>query len=455
MRKYDIKNKRNIGIILAISLLIIIMFSLVIKNYNNRDKNEYKVDINTLVFDKDKTIIKTTKDSIIKTKWNKKYYLIEDKQTLLGNTAITYNEESGILKLYGKYYEITSSDEINITSGETEIKSTALTKFYKLEDRKYLLVDKEISSTDGLLKTTDFLLVELDKVGNATLTNHKVSLKTFSNTILVTSNYTFDIANEILTIGSDKIDLKKIIGSTNNYTKEDLIPEENEETTNTSDGINTIEDNTTKEDNTTNTQTNKQTIIEEAKKATKRTSIIALTSTINKIKVDYVIYDPKKEYTSVYMEIKKENTSSIDTIYLSSNETSYEISSNILPSTTYELTFKYSYIDENNTLHTETFDNQKITTKKPTISLKVTRTSKNKIDYLITSDNTYPLTSATLTIIKNNEVVKTEEITLNGNTIGSSNISLIEGDNIELKLTNIKSDNDIIEDLNSSYKFIY
>lgn len=455
MRKYDIKNKRNIGIILAISLLIIIMFSLVIKNYNNRDKNEYKVDINTLVFDKDKTIIKTTKDSIIKTKWNKKYYLIEDKQTLLGNTAITYNEESGILKLYGKYYEITSSDEINITSGETEIKSTALTKFYKLEDRKYLLVDKEISSADGLLKTTDFLLVELDKVGNATLTNHKVSLKTFSNTILVTTNYTFDIANEILTIGSDKIDLKKIIGSTNNYTKEDLIPEENEETTNTADGINTIEDNTAKEDNTANTQTNKQTIIEEAKKATKRTSIIALTSTINKIKVDYVIYDPKKEYSSVYMEVKKEDTSQVDTIYLSSNETSYEISSNILPSATYELTFKYSYIDENNTLHTETFDRQKITTKKPTISLKVTRTSKNKIDYLITTDNTYPLTSATLTIIKNNEVVKTEEITLNGNTIGSSNISLIEGDNIELKLTNIKSNNDIIEDLNSSYKFIY
>lgn len=455
MRKYDIKNKRNIGIILAISLLIIIMFSLVIKNYNNRDKNEYKVDINTLVFDKDKTIIKTTKDSIIKTKWNKKYYLIEDKQTLLGNTAITYNEESGILKLYGKYYEMTSSDEINITSGETEIKSTALTKFYKLEDRKYLLVDKEISSADGLLKTTDFLLVELDKVGNATLTNHKVSLKTFSNTILVTTNYTFDIANEILTIGSDKIDLKKIIGSTNNYTKEDLTPEENEETTNTADGINTIEDNTAKEDNTTNTQTNKQTIIEEAKKATKRTSIIALTSTINKIKVDYVIYDPKKEYSSVYMEVKKEDTSQVDTIYLSSNETSYEISSNILPSATYELTFKYSYIDENNTLHTETFDRQKITTKKPTISLKVTRTSKNKIDYLITTDNTYPLTSATLTIIKNNEVVKTEEITLNGNTIGSSNISLIEGDNIELKLTNIKSNNDIIEDLNSSYKFIY
>lgn len=135
MRKYDKKNKRNIGIILVISALIIIMFSLVINLFLSRDKNEYKVEEKTLVFDKDKTIIKTEKSAVIKTKWNKKYYLIQDKiSTELGNTAITYNEDTGVLKLYGKYYEISSGDEINITSGETTIKSTALTKFYKLED---------------------------------------------------------------------------------------------------------------------------------------------------------------------------------------------------------------------------------------------------------------------------------------------------------------------------------
>ena len=132
MRKYDKKNKRNIGIILVISALIIVMFSLVINLFLSRDKNEYKVEEKTLVFDKDKTIIKTEKPAVIKTKWNKKYYLIQDKiSTELGNTAITYNEDTGVLKLYGKYYEISSGDEINITSGETVIKSTALTKFYK------------------------------------------------------------------------------------------------------------------------------------------------------------------------------------------------------------------------------------------------------------------------------------------------------------------------------------
>ena len=96
MRKYDKKNKRNIGIILVISALIIVMFSLVINLFLSRDKNEYKVEEKTLVFDKDKTIIKTEKPAVIKTKWNKKYYLIQDKiSTELGNTAITYNEDTG------------------------------------------------------------------------------------------------------------------------------------------------------------------------------------------------------------------------------------------------------------------------------------------------------------------------------------------------------------------------
>ena len=461
MRKYDKKNKRNIGIILVISALIIVMFSLVINLFLSRDKNEYKVEEKTLVFDKDKTIIKTEKPAVIKTKWNKKYYLIQDKiSTELGNTAITYNEDTGVLKLYGKYYEISSGDEINITSGETVIKSTALTKFYKLEDRKYLVVDKEIKSADGLLSTSDFLMIDLDKAGNATLTNHKVNLKTFSATTIVTSNYTFDIANEILVYGSDKIDLKKIIGSSNTYNKGNS----SESNTTANNGVTGVTDNSIANGNNTtnggngskgNTGKN-NVVIEEIKKATKRTSVIAVTSTVNKISVDYVIYDPKKEYSSVYMEVKKENSSNIDTIYLNSSSTSYEISNNVFPNTNYELTFKYSYIDDENQMHVETFDKVNITTKKPQVSLKVTRTSKDGIDYLVTTDNSYPLTSGTLTITKNGEVVSTNEITLNGNTVGHVPITgLQEEDSISLSLTNIKSNETVIKDLSSNYKFRY
>lgn len=465
MRKYDIKNKRNIGIIIGISIIIIIMFSLVIKLFFSLNREEYTVSEGNIVFDKDKTIIKLDTPGIIKTKWNSEYYLkYNDKDYELGNTALAFNEETTEIKLYGRYYEISSGSEINITDNETVIKNSLLTKFYKLADRKYLIIDKEIKSADSLLSTTDFLLVELDKAGNATLTNHKVNLKTFSETSIITSNYTFDIANEILTYGSDKIDLKKIIGSSNNYSKEDLVPEEN----NTNNNVSNIEVNGNTGNNSNNNSntttggdggTSGGTTIEEIKKASKQTSVISVTSTINKIIIDYVIYDPYKEYTSVYMEVKKEDSNKVDIIYLNSNNTRYELK-DILPNTKYNLKFKYTTI-ENNIEVIKEFGNTDISTKKPNLSLKVTKTRVGEITYVVTGDINYNLTSATLVVtITESKTGETRTITndikISNNTsniIKVDNIS--DGDIIELKLINVASDDTIIKDLTASDKFIY
>ena len=65
------KNKRNIGIIIGISVITIIMFSLVIKFFLSGDRREYVVNDGALVFDKDKSIIKIDESSTIKKKWNK------------------------------------------------------------------------------------------------------------------------------------------------------------------------------------------------------------------------------------------------------------------------------------------------------------------------------------------------------------------------------------------------
>lgn len=466
MRKYDIKNKRNIGIIIGISIIIIIMFSLVIKFFLSLNKEEYIVAKGNIVFDKDKAIIKLDSDGKIKTKWKGEYYLTYDgKDYELGNTAIAFNEETTEIKLYGRYYEISSGSEINITSNETVIKNSLLTKFYKLADRKYLIVDKEIKSADNLLSTTDFLLVELDKAGNATLTNHKVNLKTFSETEIVTSNYTFDIANEILTYGSDKIDLKKIIGSTNNYTKEDLIPDENK---NTNDNVTNIDINGN-QGNNNNTNGNNQvngngsnnsgTAIEEIKKAAKQTSVVSVTSTVNKIIIDYVIYDPYKEYTSVYMEVQKEDSDKVEVIYLNTNNTRYELK-DILPNTKYNLKFKYTATEDGESIIKE-FANTTISTQKPKLSLKVTKTRAGEITYVVTADSSYTLTSAdlvvTITDSKTGETRKeTSTISISNNTSNIVKLNkMTDGDIIELKLINVKSDDTIIKGITASDKFIY
>ena len=448
------KNKRNIGIIIGISVITIIMFSLVIKFFLSGDRREYVVNDGALVFDKDKSIIKIDESSTIKKKWNNEYYLkFKDKNYELGDTAISYNEKTGEIILYGKYYEIGASDNIDITDGETVIKSSALTKFYKLADRKYLVVDKDIKSADGLLSTTDFLMIDLDKVGNATLVNHKVNLKAFSATTIVTSNYTFDIANEILTYGSNKIDLKKIIGSSNTYTKEDLIPEEDDTGNGTNNGVTNITDNTTGTGNGTGGAGNgtgggtgdgsgdgtggngkSNTIIEEIKKASKRTSVISVTSTTSKITIDYVIYDPYKEYTSVYMEVENVDDGKIDTIYLNKNDTRYELS-NVFPNTYYKFVG--------------------ITTKRPSVNLKVTNVGFGNINYLITTDNSYNIDSGTLKVYVNNEEVYSGNVSISGNTTGKINVNAVSGDYIELLLTDVKSNGRVIKNVKSSDKFIY
>lgn len=461
MRKYDIKNKRNIGIIIGISIIIIIMFSLVIKLFLSSDKKEYTVHDGALVFDKDKSIIKVTEDSTIKKKWNNEYYLkFKDNNYELGNTAISYNEKTGEIILYGKYYEIGSGDLIDVTDGETVIKSSVITKFYKLADRKYLVVDKDIKTSDGLLSTNEFLMIDLDKVGNATLVNHKVNLKAFAATSIVTSNYTFDIANEILTYGSNKIDLKKIIGSSNTYTKEDLIPEGNDNSS-SNDGVTNITDNTTGgndgtgDNKVTNDGKNNNSgdVIEEIKKATKRTSVISVTSSVSKIVVDYVVYDPYNEYTNVYMEVEEAGSNKINTIYLNKNDTRYEFT-NIFPNTTYRIKFKYSYIEDGNEV-VDTFDDITIATKRPKVNIKTTNVSFGKISYLITTDNSYNIESGILTVKVNNEVVSSNSVSINGNTTDSVSISASSGDMVELILSDIKTGGRIISGVRSSDKFIY
>mgnify|MGYP003438139551 FL=1 len=129
--------------------------------------------------------------------------------------------------------------------------------------------------------------------------------------------------------------------------------------------------------------------------------------------------------------------------------------SNLFPNTTYNLTFKYSYLDENNEVSTDTFDNINVTTKKPKISIKVTSVSFGNIKYLITSDNSYDIDSATLKVFVNNEEVSSTTVSINGNTVNDIYVNAVLDDNVELLLTDVKSNGKVIKDVKSSYKFKY
>ena len=238
MRKYDGKNKRNIGIIVGVSVIFAVIFSFFLIKEIKISKMRYELESSTVLFDIDKNSISLNNIGIIKKKWNSKYYLTyEEEQYNVGTHVIAFNNNKTSLSLYGEFYEVKSNSEVDITKEETILNNLSISKFYKITDRKYLIIDPNIRTEDESLKTINYLIVELDKQGNAILYNNNLNVKVFSASKILTTNYTFDIANELLIFENDTVDLKKILGTTNEYKEKEEKPNSgNNEGTGTGNG---------------------------------------------------------------------------------------------------------------------------------------------------------------------------------------------------------------------------
>ena len=128
--------------------------------------------------------------------------------------------------------------------------------------------------------------------------------------------------------------------------------------------------------------------VNEIKNATKNTSVIRVVTSLSSIGIDYVVYDPKNEYQSVYVEIEESNNPDRKKqISLSKNDTNATINE-LTFNTLYNLYFKYTYYDESGVLKEYTFDEVTVGTKTPNISMKVTGIYDNKVYYKILSFHT-------------------------------------------------------------------
>ena len=493
MRKYNNKTKKTLIIILILFIIIIIIFSLFLKKSIDINRTAYEIQSGSILFDKNQNMITTAKDSIMKIKWGGDYYLkYDEKDYDIGTHAVVYNSNNGNITLYGKFYEVTKTGEVEVIKGENLIKSSVNSKFYKLADRKYLIIDRTIESKDSSFVTSNYLIINLDKLGNATLLNDKTSYKTISPTVLRTSSYTFDIANEKLNFGGEDIDLKKIIGSTNEYDEEtyNLNANKNEEdqesgtgsgngngtgsgggsgtggngngtgtgagsgiggtgTGGNTDGTingngisgtggNTTGNNSSYNNNYDNEVSNGT--VQEIINATKNTSVIRVTPNIDSISVDYVVYDPLNEYKSVYIEVENTINNQINTVYLSKTDTNIKIS-DLTPNVYYNLTFKYSYYDKNKTLKEYTFDEIGLYTEIPKIVLTATKITNNKLYYKISLDKNYTITGGTVNLYLNDQFTN-----ISSSISAKGNVSTISGEDcyIDLSELNISNNNENI-----------
>lgn len=406
LRKYDLRNKRSFLIVGIIAIILIVIFSFFIYKFIKIGNVEYKLDSGTVIMDNNNDSMVLKENATLKMKWTGNYYLKFDdskKEEVLSPNVISYDD--GKIHLYGKFFEVRNKDDIVITKDETKIDNISTPRFYKIEDRKYLLVSGSIISSDSQISANDFLLVELDKSGNAKLTNNKVNLKTISKTTLVTSTYEFDINNELLKFGDDTIDLKKIIGTSNQYKEDDSKGSGDGTEDGTGDGTGTGNGggNATGQTNTGNVVTpdskgevvnNKDNKINNDNKPddTKKpqatvTSVVGVTTSYNNINANYVIYDPYNNYTSTFVEVRNSRGALIKKVNMSKSGNSV-ILDNLDYNSTYTLLFKYSYT-ENGEEKYNTYYEETVNTKSPKYYItlnKVSNISKT-VSYNVNLDN--------------------------------------------------------------------
>lgn len=421
-RKYDIRNKKSFLIIVVLAITIISIFSLFIYRYKQASKIEYKVDGGSVLQDTDKNFIRIEEDAVLKIRWNNNYYLIyQDKKISLGKRVIVYNELKGSLTMYGDFYEIQEDGKIIKNSNETKLSNTTNTKFYKLADREYLLVDREIKSSDDNTKALGYLLVELDKLGNAKLSNNKINLKTITPTILVTAKYRFDINNEILNFGKYDIDLKKIIGSSNQYKPEaenggsgsgngsgSGSGNGSGDGTGTGDGSGTGENviggtgggaGTGSGTGVNNTRPGGEDVDPDTvKDKTKMTSVVRVYEGLTQVDVDYVVYDPYNEYKDVYAEVVKNGKAEV--IHLSKTDTHLVIDG-LVPDNDYMVSFVYTTIDsDSGNLVRHTFEKLDLRTKKPTYKIGVYKISSvnHTLSYKFSMEDNYKIDKALINL---------------------------------------------------------
>ena len=399
-RKYDGKNKRSFIIILILSVLVVVIFSLFIYNYTKIAKIEYKIESGSVLQDVDKNYMTIDDDAVLKIRWNGNYYLNYNKEKIaLGKKLISYNTITGGMKLYGNFYEIASDGKVIEHKNETVLENLTETKFYKIDDREYLLTASKIFSEDYSIEASNYLLVELDKGGNAKLSNNKINLKTISPTTLVTDKYTFDINNEILNFGSYDIDLKKIIGSTNQYVEEKPEEEGDNASTGEDDNVGNVvgDGGGTGSDDVINTypNTGPTTDIEDLINKVKMTSVIRIAEGLTSVEIDYVVYDPYNEYGAVYIEVISNDK--LETVYLSKNDT-HIVLDKLEAATDYKLNFVYTTRTINLETGEEdfvphTFDQYNIRTKTPEYIISVYKIStvNNTLTYKVNLQSGYSI----------------------------------------------------------------
>ena len=460
MRSLSRGNRKEFAIFALVIILILGVFIIGINTVIAVDKKEFTIAENTIIFDAEYNPIEIEQETKLYRKWNQNFYLKkENTEHQIGKTAINFNELRNKLSVYGNSFEVKKGGEVTKYLDQNEITRLSQDRFFKLEDRKYLVTGETIKNSTGKIETKKFLIFQLDKTGNTLITNNELNMKTISPMKIETKSFEFDVANEKLIFTEDstkeEIDLKKIIGSSNEYIE--IHPEENIElqeekekekieteqiagayeqkngqdqiistinpqNVETNQGNNNQSGNENAENSangqiiTVNpiiqTETNSSSSSNSSKQSqninktplAKSVNLRGVTPRSTSIEVQYTILDTENRYQTVYLDIQGDIQK---VVALDKSQKSYLVTG-LTPNTEYKVTLAYKEILPNNTISDGIEDTIIVRTAKISDTLHITKIGKNKIYFTYKMDSNYVYDSGKIAVYIDGE--KRDEI---------------------------------------------
>lgn len=481
MRKLNLKNKLFVFIFTLIILLIIFILIFAARKVGASKNNVYTVTSNTILFANDSNFIDTKSGGKIEKRWNNKYYYLssDNDSYLLGDSPVIYESSSETVTLLGKKYLIGADGSVILNKEKISFNDTSQIAFYKLNDRVYLIVSDEIYNSDKSIYASKYLLVYLDKQGNASLLNDVINLKTINPIKLIFGKYTFDVANEKLLVDKSIIDLKLVIGSTNEYT----VPEKKEEkisydSKNLIDSYNklvnnfsqyannhemitsgnnqvsynnnvVINDNTvTNSNGTISSKTNSTSNENHAKNKTniiKKVSLRGSVSYPSYIDISYVVTDPEDKYQAVYLLItgSVDGVSSTEKIILDKYNTVYRVN-NLIPNTEYTVSLGDIEVITSDTGDKNLIDNVEdvinVRTTKIKYDLSIEKISSGYVYFNLKMPSSYALESGNVVLyadgVKGSVYIPLDYQSLISNSGFAGKLPLVDGGLFEIRVEN-------------------
>ena len=472
-RELNKKNKFFIVLFVLIILAIIgiLVYSVKLTGYKNN--NVFAIGDNHVLYADDFSNVNTKNGGKIEKGWDNEYRFISNDNVSypLGNTPVIYDSTTEEITVIGKKYQVVSDGSVNEIDEIFNAKNSLMPYFFKLQDRKYLIIYKEIVDVNKTVYAKNYLIVDIDKQGNASLLNDSLNVKTINPIKLVFDNYIFDVANEKLTYKESVIDLKQVIGSTNEY-----VPREKKEVKNEYDSKELLDSyNELVKDFTqysknvnyaiaaSNQISNNNTVIinngnnsnaESAENKTeilKRVSLRGVVTSTAYIDVSYIVTDPENKYQAVYLLVTGNFDNNIRTqkIVLDKYDTKYRISGVAFNN---EYTISLGYIEivineEEKNLVDNIEDVINVRTKDIEYSLTIDKIALGKAYFTYKMSSNYAFKSSDMALfVDGNEEAS---IPINYNSMISSKgfsgvFDLPNGNVYELRVINANYNNKII-----------